>query len=125
MLAVIGCALAILLRSVRAEYGFIIGGATALLLLLSVIGELTGLFDTIKKLCEAYQVPLTYFAALVKILGIAYLTQFGANLCRDAGQTAIAAKLELGGRIGMLACALPVAVTLLELAVTLLKGQTT
>ena len=59
--------------------------------------------------------------SVVKILGIAYLTEFGVNISRDAGQNAVAGTLEIGGRILILSCALPAAVTLLETGASLIR----
>jgi stage III sporulation protein AD len=61
---------------------------------------------------------------LIKIIGIAYLAQFAGEICKDAGESAMAAKVERGGRIMILAAALPAAVTLLDMVAALLPGST-
>ena len=56
---------------------------------------------------------------VLKVIGIAYLTQFGAQLCADAGEGTVAAKIELAGKILMMTAAAPVLIGLLELVMGL------
>ena len=58
---------------------------------------------------------------LVKIIGMAYLVQFGAEICRDAGESAIGSRVELGGRVLILSLTLPAAVAAVKAAATLLR----
>jgi stage III sporulation protein AD len=44
----------------------------------------------------------------MKVMGIAYLTEFGSLICRDAGENAVGSKLELCGKIMVLVLALPI-----------------
>ena len=60
-----------------------------------------------------------YFSIVLKVIGIAYLTQFGSQLCADAGESAIAAKIELAGKVLMMTAAAPVLTGLLEMVMGL------
>ena len=55
-----------------------------------------------------------FIVILLKITGIAYLSEFGANVCRDSGETAIASKVELAGKILIIGLSIPILVTLME-----------
>lgn len=119
-IAIIGVSLAVTVRSFRPELAVLIGVATGAVVLLSVIGELTGLVDALRALADQYGMDTGYIGVLVKIIGIAYIAQFGVQLCKDAGEGAAAAKVELGGRILILSAALPAAVQMLTVAADLL-----
>ena len=121
MIALIGSVTAIQMRTVRHEYAVIIGGATAVLLLIEAVVRFTGVSEAFGKLCGTYSIPSALFRTALKILGIAYLTDFGVNVSKDAGQQAIAGALEIGGRILVLSCALPSVVTLLETGASLIR----
>ena len=125
MIALVGSVTAVLMRSVRHEYAVLIGGATAAILLLEAIVRFTGLSDTLSMICREYSMSPDMLNAVVKILGIAYLTEFAVNIARDAGQTAIAGALEIGGRIMILSCALPAAAALLETGASLIREAIT
>jgi len=121
LIALIGSVTAIQMRSVRREYALLIGGATGVVLLVSGIDRFSGLSDWFRRACETYGVPTTLFSSILKILGITYLSEFGVNLARDAGQQTIAWDLELAGRIMILSAALPAVITLLETGAALIR----
>lgn len=121
LLAVVGSVTALLFRNERREFSIVVGAVTAGLVLLLAVEQFTGIAQTFEKICASYGVSTAVLAALLKILGLAYLTEFGVGLCRDAGQSAIASNLELGGRILILSCTLPSAIALLETGVSLLR----
>ena len=62
-----------------------------------------------------------YFSTVLKVVGIAYLAGFGAEVCRDAGERATAGKLELAGKVIILITALPVLIAVLETITRFLK----
>lgn len=119
--SILGVSIALLLKPIRPELSLLTLLATGVLILLALLGKLSGIFDSIRELTVSYGIESSSFSALLKILAIAYLAQFGAELCRDAGAGAVAAKVELGGRILILASVLPVAVSALETAAALLR----
>ncbi len=120
LIALIGSVTTILMRTVRQEYAVLIGIAAAVLLLLGALLRLTGIAETLRRICTEYSVSPAMIGSVLKILGIAYLTEFGVNVSEDAGQKAIAGGLALGGRILILSCALPSVVTLLETGTALI-----
>ena len=120
LIALIGSVTTILMRTVRQEYAVLIGIAAAVLLLLGALLRLTGIAETLRRICTEYSVSPAVIGSVLKTLGIAYLTEFGVNVSEDAGQKAIAGGLALGGRILILSCALPSVVMLLETGTALI-----
>ena len=57
---------------------------------------------------------------MLKITGIAILTEFAVSICNDAGESAIATKIDLGGKIIIISISIPIIVALLELIVKIL-----
>ena len=121
LIAAVGSVTALFFRAERREFSVIVGVVTAVLLLLLGIDAFTGVGKTFEKLCASYGVSSTVLSAVLKILGLSYLTDFGVGISRDAGQSAIASNLELCGRIMILSCVLPSAIALLETGASLLK----
>ena len=104
--------ISILLKDIKKEfslYAVIIG--TSLILLLS--------FDTLKNIVEFLE-NLTknlkgdFIEVLLKMTGIAILTEYAVSLCKDSGETAIASKIDFGGKIVLIALSVPVISTTLE-----------
>jgi stage III sporulation protein AD len=121
LIAIVGAVSALQMRTVRREYAVMIGIATSVLLLGECLVRFTGLSDAFARLCGEYGVPSALIGTALKILGAAYLTDFGVNIARDAGQAAIAGALEIGGRILVLSCALPSVVALIETGSALIR----
>ncbi|MBR0424591.1 MAG: stage III sporulation protein AD [Clostridia bacterium] len=122
VIALIGTGLCMILRTIRPEYAFAALVLTCVILLGSVLTDALGLSDTIRALGTRFGISDAYGATLLKMVGVAYLSSFGANLCRDNGQSATAAALELGGRIAILSCALPAITAVLEAGIGLMNG---
>lgn len=121
-IAILGAALAALIRPLRPEMALLIGMATGLIVLLYGLGQATGVLDALADLAAEYGVDSGYVGVLLKITGIAYAAQFGAQICSDAGESAVAGKVELCGRILILAAALPAVAATLSTAISLLNA---
>lgn len=119
-LAIVATALAVLLKQHRGEYGLAVELAVGVVLLLYVAVNTLPVLETIQSIAGQAAIQTELLAVVLKSLGICYLVQFGADLCRDAGESAIASKLELAGKIVVLTLALPLFNTLLKTVTGLL-----
>lgn len=94
-----------------ATYASIIAG---IIILFFVINEFSPVVTMLRNLTEKMGVSSKFFIILLKITGIAYLSEFGSSICRDSGETAIATKVELAGKILMISLSIPIISTLME-----------
>lgn len=103
-----------LIKNYRPEfaiYASIIAGAIILFL---VVRELTPIVSMLQNLSDKMGVSSKFFGILLKITGIAYLTEFGANVCRDSGESAVASKVELAGKVLIISLSIPILLALSE-----------
>lgn len=119
-LAVVIALLTVVVRQYKAEYGMAVGVAGGILLLLLVIAQMSGMFDSISGMIDRVGIRQEWLTLLLKALGICYVTQFASDCCRDAGETALASKAELAGRVAVVLLALPMLTQLLESIVDML-----
>lgn len=105
----------VLLRQNRPEFGMILPMLGAALILFCVLPYLVEVFGMFEAMAEQVGMQNQYFKMILKVIGIAYLCQFGAELCKDAGESAVASKIELGGKVMILAVSMPVIVGFLDL----------
>lgn len=89
--------------------------AASVLLLFYIVGSISYSFSYLAELYDELAYGKTYFPIILKALGIAYVTEFTSAICQDAGEKAIAGKVELAGKIAIFFVALPVFTSLLEL----------
>jgi len=112
--------LALTLRQSRPEMAALVSIAAGLVLFAQLAGKLSGVVRVMQGLGELAAVPNGMLWLLLRVVGVSYLTEFGAQLCRDAGEGSIAAKVELGGRLLVLALCVPVMLALLQMMLELI-----
>lgn len=105
---IIGAILAIAVKNVKPELGIGVSIITGIAILSLVLPEVAGILQEIKLLSESSGVDFSYFEPVIKIIGICYITQFSAEIIKDAGECAISKKVELAGKIAILIMLLPI-----------------
>ena len=121
-IALIGTILSLLLRQYKPEYAVLAGLATTLLMLALALHWLEPVLERVRLLFEQTGLPAEDRAIVLRALGICLLAQFAVDLCRDAGENAIASKVELAAKLAVVWTALPLFDRLLSVAVVLIGG---
>lgn len=121
-IALIGTILSLLLRQYKPEYAVLAGLATTLLMLALALHWLEPVLERVRLLFEQTGLPAEDGAIVLRALGICLLAQFAVDLCRDAGENAIASKVELAAKLAVVWTALPLFDRLLSVAVVLIGG---
>lgn len=119
-LALVTAVLLVVLRQQRPELALILSvaaGALIFILLASKIGAVVGVF---RDLAANAEVDLIYVGTMLRVIGVAYLAEFGAQVCRDAGEGSMASKVELAGKVAILLLAAPVILAIMRLVLRLL-----
>ncbi len=94
-------------------------GCVIFLLLIDQISHIIQMIDSIAR---SANVNVMYVETILKIIGIAYIAEFGAQITKDAGQGAIASKIELGGKILILTLAIPIISVIIQTIISLLPS---
>lgn len=113
-LGLVGTVFSVLLKKENPQIAMLTAAATGILIFLMLCSPLGELIVLLRETATQAGVAEGYFMIVLKVIGIAYLTQFGAQLCADAGESAIASKIELAGKVLMMTAAAPVLTGLLE-----------
>ena len=115
----VGTVFSVLLKKENPQIAMLVAAATGILIFLFLCEPLKNLLFLLRETAEKAGVGEGYFAIVLKVIGIAYLTQFGSQLCADAGESAIASKIELAGKVLMMTAAAPVLTGMLEMVMGL------
>lgn len=118
--ALIGLIFLVLLRRERPELAVLLSVAVGLVLLFTVLAQIRSLLDLLVGLITRAELDLHYAGSLIRIVGIAYLTEFGSQVCRDAGEASLAGKVELAGKVAILILAVPIMLAVVETLLLLL-----
>lgn len=106
-IALVGAVLGIILRQYKPEFGIYISLLVGIVVLSAVIAALIPALDSLNELVGMVELAPVYGQILLKALAICCVTQLAADSCRDAGESAIASKIEMAGKAAILVIALP------------------
>ena len=118
-LGVVATILAIVIKAHRPEIAIQISLLTGIIILVVILGKISAVVDLLNSYAQKVNIDLIYFSTLLKIIGIAYIAEFGAEVCRDAGEGAIASKVELAGKVIIILLAVPIITSLLDLIISI------
>ncbi len=112
--------LALIVRQQRPDIAMMISLAAGTILFLMILGNLKSVVTVVNQLSHKASLDSIYLSTVLKVIGISYIAEFGAQICRDAGESAIASKIELGGKVLIMMLAVPILSALLETILKLL-----
>lgn len=95
---------------------------TGCAIFLFLVDQIYTVISMIEKMAINAKVNLIYVETILKIIGIAYIAEFAAQISKDAGQGSIASKIEMGGKILILAMAVPILTVLIETIIRLIPS---
>ena len=119
--AILICIIVVVLKQVKPELSvcvMILGGA---ILLLYVLNSFTSVITTFNEIITKTGVSQNLFSIVLKIVGIGYLIEFTADICKDSGNSSIADKVILGGKILILTLAIPIINSLFNVILELIQ----
>ncbi len=107
--------LSIPLQKEKKEYSVLLGMAACTVLFAFLITKIQLVLEFVQKLESMTSVDSYYIGLVIKMIGITYVAEFTANICRDAGCTALAGQIELFAKVSVLVVSLPVLLAFLEM----------
>lgn len=119
-LGIIAAILAVVLKEYRPELAMQISIAAGLIIFLSTLGKFTQVLEVMKSYAVKAEVDILYFSIILKVIGIAYITELGAQICRDSGEGSIASKIEFAGKVLIMAIAVPIYAALFDIIIKIM-----
>ena len=119
-LALCAVMIIVLVKNYKPEFGIFVAIGCSVLILYFLVDSLKYAFSYMSQLYDKLDYGKTYFPIIIKDLAIAYIKEFTSQLCKDAGESSIASKVELAGKIIIFCVAIPVFISILNLVEQLL-----
>lgn len=117
-IGLISLIIVIILKQYKPEFAIYISILAGIFILMISMEKLSGIIDLLNNLANRTTVSNQFIVLLIKITGIAILTEFAVSICKDSGEAAIATKMEIGGKVMIISISIPIIASLLE---TILK----
>ena len=114
MIGMTGVCLAIPLKSYKAEYGMLISLGTCVCIFIYLVTKLEIVVEYIGRIETVLNLDGGYIRLMLKMMGITYVAQFAAEICKDAGYGAVGSQIELFGKVSILFVSMPVLLALLQ-----------
>jgi len=108
------------IKAQRPEIAIQISIAAGIIVFTMILGKISAVIELLNSYAERININTVYISTLLKIVGIAYIAEFGAEVCKDAGESAIASKVELAGKVVIIVLAVPILTSLMDLIIRII-----
>ena len=98
-IGLIALVIAIILKQYRPEYTIYVSIVAGILILMFTMNKITGIINLLKSISDKTYINKQFLSILLKITGIAIITEFAVSICTDVGEKAIASKIEIGSKL--------------------------
>src|SRR5690554_5319969 len=114
--------LILVIKEQKPLFAFLLTVCTGIMIFLFLLEQIRLVIATLEQLAEHSQVNTIFLKTILKIIGVAYIAEFGAQIVRDAGQESIASKIELAGKLLIMVMAVPIITVIIETVLKLLPA---
>ncbi|MBD0380728.1 stage III sporulation protein AD [Paenibacillus sedimenti] len=114
--------LSLIIKEQKPIFAFLLAAFTGVMIFLFLIGKISSVIQVLEDLAQKSNINMVFLKTILKIIGVAYIAEFGAQIVRDAGQESIASKIELSGKILIMVMAIPIITVIIETVVKLLPA---
>jgi stage III sporulation protein AD len=112
--------LILIIKQDRPEFAMQLSLALTAIILLVMLAKINVVLNLFRDLAEKANINQLYLNTILKIIGIAYITEFGAQICKDAGEGAVASKIEFAGKVMVMVLAIPIITLVIDTIVRLM-----
>ena len=114
ILGVAGVMIALQFKTVKPEISLYIGFAVCIVIFTFSVNGMMQILSKMEELQKYISGSDSYFALLFKAVGITYISEFCASICKDAGYGAVAGQIEIFGKLTVLFMGMPVLMAVIE-----------
>lgn len=112
----------LILRQEKPVMAVLLSIVFSIFIFIMMMDKMGAIINIMKELTRRAGINYFFMTTILKILGVAYLGEFAAVICQDAGEQAVAKKVEFAAKIMIAVMALPIMVAILESLLELMPG---
>ncbi|MGR6836411.1 stage III sporulation protein AD [Syntrophomonas erecta] len=121
-LALVTTVMLLILRQEKPVMAVLLSIVFGVVIFTFMMAKMAAIIDVMKELTRRAEMNYFFLTTLLKILGVAYLGEFTAAICQDAGEQAVAKKVEFASKIIIAVLALPIMIAILESLMDIMPG---
>ena len=119
---IIAALLCMMLRRYKPEFAVFISLVAGAAMVFMLLPDMLSVIHEIERIVSGSLIEEQYMQILIRALGICFITQIACDACNDAGESAMASKVEMAGKIAVLAASLPLFRQVLTFVNLLMRG---
>ena len=119
-LGLIATVLVVIIKQQRPELAIQLSILVGAIIFAMMLGKINSVISFLQEMARQSNISLLYMETILKIIGVAYIAEFGAQICRDAGEGAIASKVEFAAKVIVIVLAIPVIAAVFDYLLKLL-----
>lgn len=104
----------VIVKQYRPEFVIYVSLMAGVFIIMLVMDKMGAIIDLLTNLSNKTSINNEFLVLLIKITGIAFLTEFATSICKDSGETAVASKIDIGGKVLIISMSIPIIASLLE-----------
>ena len=108
LLAIVGVILALQFRSTKSEYSIYIGTGISIIIFCFCINQVNAVIGQIMTIKSYLNGGEKYLGILLKVVGITYICEFAASICKDGGFSSVAEQIEILGKLSVMLSGMPI-----------------
>lgn len=110
----------VILKQYKPEFAIYVSLGAGILIFAIIASKISGIIEVLRNIASKASINNEFLILLIKITGIAILTEFAVSICKDSGETAIASKVDLGGKVIIMSMSIPIMSSLLQTIIKIL-----
>ncbi len=110
----------IIIKQYKPEFAIYISIVAGIIIIYMIVDKIEGIIKLLQTISNKSGINSEFLRLLLKITGIAILTEFGVTICKDSGEGAIANKIEIGSKVIIISMSIPIISSLLEVILKLI-----
>lgn len=109
-----------LLKQHKPELAMQLSIATGVMLFILMVSRVMDVVEVLQTLGTKAKLDQAHMGAVLKIIGIAYVADFGSQVLQDAGEKSVASKVEMAGKVLIMLLAVPIVLAIADTVMKLL-----
>ncbi len=114
VIGICGVLLAGVLKQAGSQLNVVLGLAVSVVIIFYITARLSVIISQVEHIRQYVVFESEYISIIFRVIGITYVTQFAADICRDSGNSAIAGQIELFCKVTVAAISMPLVLALFE-----------
>jgi len=120
IIGIVATVLIVLIKKYNPEFQVLISLVTGVIILFFIYSYLDPILGSFRQLWGRTDIDSKYFEIIIKVIAIAYITEFGSQICNDAGEKSIGMKIELAGKVIIVYISVPIVLSLIDFIIKLI-----